>query len=419
MAAIATVTSAAIILTTTPAGATPLATSTVCGAHPGETAATGQLCVTIDEVSSGSYTAELKGTNLSLSVIISGLNVATPVGNWQSEGDFEQDKTCTGHNDCSYDYTFSYFSAPGYAGTATLVEGADSASWPPIAVTFANPGVAATPTPSPSPTPTIVPAPSLTAGVCRPDGSYDVIVHTAIDVTFEHAQTISDGDSFVQLHYSPGETVTFSVPSGAYRFPNGDFDVDVAVPNCITATPSPTASPSPTPQPTPVPTPAPSPISTPPSGRHSYTLSGLAYLGGFTVPVKGTISLDVTGTNVKGTFSVSPASFTYNLYGWVPVSVTLKFVTGPATGTVSSQGAYSLNVPVSLAVPSAKLLGFYSLVPYATSCKSAGPSTLAITQSSKTVVGQSTLKPIAGCGMIQPLIGQLGGTTLSAVFNVK
>ncbi|WP_157749561.1 hypothetical protein [Jatrophihabitans sp. GAS493] len=201
---------------------------------------------------------------------------------------------------------------------------------------------------------------------------------------------------------------------GLSKWDIGKFRVQPVPASCSatpTPTPAATASPSPTPAPTPTATPAATPI---PKPSH-FTVKGTISAIGYNVPVTGSVVINGSTATASGSLTNAVVHTTTLLYGWVPVAIEGKFGFGPVGGTQAT-----LTVPVGLSVSSANLLGFIPLLPSSTSCKTTGASTLTLAGSVATAYsGNTTLKPVSGCGLAQAAFGGIGGASLHLTISLS
>jgi hypothetical protein len=189
-----------------------------------------------------------------------------------------------------------------------------------------------------------------------------------------------------------------------------------------------TTGPTPTPSPTPTSTPTPTPTAKPQPevGHHHLTASMLmTFASGVAVNFKGTGSVDVTSHGaVAGSLTLSDSTLTYQLYGFIPLTVTYQVSVGPVTGHVDVSDLWSLAFPITVQIPSLETGGISLLEPGHN--EATAPSTVQLSE--KAVLahgvfverGTFTLAAFGGNDPVAAfLTHQLSGTTNVALTLTK
>jgi chitodextrinase len=164
---------------------------------------------------------------------------------------------------------------------------------------------------------------------------------------------------------------------------------------------------------------APLTVTTKPTS-YTYTLKGSSALkaSGGTIQLTGAAAMTVgTSGNVTGTFSLDPATYSFNLLGFLPATAAVNFQQdGTSSGTLTGAGALTVDSHVFVRVPSVTVFGLP--VAGGTSCQSATSADVVLKSAAAfdpaaggSLQGTYDLPAWSGCGALDTISAIFGPST--------
>lgn len=168
-------------------------------------------------------------------------------------------------------------------------------------------------------------------------------------------------------------------------------------------------------------------------GTYAYTLKGSSTLkaSGGTIQLTGTATAtaDPAG-NITGSVSLDPASYSFNLLGFLPATAQVAFQqSGNTTGTLTPAGALTADSHLYVKVPSVTLFGFP--VGGGSGCQTVSPADIVLASGPQSAFdpavggsleGQYDLPAWSGCGamdVISAIFGAGTGNTVAVTLSPK